>query len=82
MKTWLLKDKLQMVHAFLDVVEVVECLQFLKQAVDKILDVEPLRDATLTKIKQMLQKPKSGGFEAKFSGKNGKWCFSWISFAS
>ena len=27
MKTWLSKDKLQLKHAFLDVVEIVECLQ-------------------------------------------------------
>ena len=55
MKIWLSKDKLQLIHAFLDVVEIVECLQMqFRNKQLTILDVEPLRDATLAKIKQML----------------------------
>ena len=33
-----------------------------------ILEVEPARDSVLAKIKQMLHKPKAGGYEAKIFG--------------
>lgn len=63
---WLSKDKLQLVHVYLDIAEIVQSLQMQFQNKQlTILEVEPARDSALAKIKQMLDKPKAGGYEAK-----------------
>ena len=67
LNTWLSKDKLQLIHVYLDIAEIVQSLQMQFQNRQlTILQVEPARDSALAKIKQMLDKPKVGGYEAKF----------------
>ena len=67
LNTWLSKDKLQLIHVYLDIAEIVQSLQMRFQNKQlTILEVEPARDSALAKIKQTLDKPKAGGYEAKF----------------
>ena len=67
LNTWLSKDKLQLIRVYLDIAEIVQSLQMQFQNRQlTILQVEPARDSALAKIKQMLDKPKVGGYEAKF----------------
>ena len=70
LNTWLSKDKLQLIHVYLDIADIVQSLQMQFQNRQlTILQVEPARDSALAKIKQMLDKPKVGGYEAKFWSK-------------